>query len=292
MTFVPPIIEICTVHGLCNASCVMCPVNDMPEKVLMSTNRFSQLLRKFEPYKNQLDLISFVGMGEPLLDKEVEQKIKMAKEFGFKRARIVTNASALTLFRARALLDAGLDLLIVSIDSDNRNSYEKIRVNLKFDKVVSNVKSFIEMRDLGNYNAAIHVRFCVMESNFDQVDSFSNFWIPFIDLNKGDLVLTFPEHNWPRANDASQPVFPKTSECSYVFDRLIIQANGSIQLCCVDNNADFFEFGNAFNVDPIEVFNGPTFVKIRELMQSGDIDKILPCKYCNVPIKREIRAIV
>lgn len=292
MTFVPPIIEICTVHGLCNASCVMCPVNEMPEKVIMSTDRFISLVKKFEPYKDQLDMISFVGMGEPLLDKEVEIKIEIAKKIGFKRARIVTNASALTPVRARSLLDAGLDLLIASIDSDNKNSYEKIRVNLKFDKVVSNVKFFIEMRDLGYYNASIHIRFCVMESNFVQVDSFSNFWIPLIDSNKGDLVLTFPEHNWPRANDPSQPVFPKTAVCSYVFDRLIIQANGKIQLCCVDNNADFVEFGNAFNVDPIEVFNGPTFVKIRELMQSGDIDRISPCKYCNVPIMREIRSIV
>ncbi len=83
MTFVPPIIEICTVHGLGNASCVMCPVNDMLEKVLMPTNRFLQLLSKFEPYKNQLDLISFVGMGEPLLDKEVEKKNQNGQRIWF-----------------------------------------------------------------------------------------------------------------------------------------------------------------------------------------------------------------
>lgn len=292
MTLVPPILEISTVHGLCNASCVMCPINDMPEKVIMTNDKFLQLMKKFEPYKDQLDLVSFVGMGEPLLDKEVEEKIQIAKKHGFKKARIVTNASALTPARARSLLDAGLDLLIVSIDSDNKESYEKIRINLKFDKVVGNVQSFIKMRNEGSYNTSIHVRFCVMESNFNQVDSFSNFWTPLVDSNKGDLVLTFPEHNWPRANDPTQPLFPKTSICSYVFDRLTIQATGKIQLCCVDNNADFFDLENAFDVDPVEVYNGPTLVRCRELMQSGNIDKISSCKYCNVPIKREIRTIL
>jgi len=75
MTFVSPIFEICTVHGLYNASCVMCPVNEMPKKVIMPTKRFLQLEKKLEPYKDQPDMISFVGMGEPLLDKEVEIKI-------------------------------------------------------------------------------------------------------------------------------------------------------------------------------------------------------------------------
>lgn len=96
------------------------------------------------------------------------------------------------------------------------------------------------------------------------------------------------ERNLPRSNYLSQTVFAKTTVCSYILDRLMVQANGKNQLCCVDNNADCVEFGNASNVHPIEVVNGPTYVQIHELMKFWAIDKISPYKYCNVPIYREI----
>ena len=63
-------------------------------------------------------------MGESLLVKEVEIEIKIDREYGFTRARMVTNAVVLTPVRARSLLDGGFDLLVASIYCDNIQSYE------------------------------------------------------------------------------------------------------------------------------------------------------------------------
>jgi len=291
----PKILEISTVHGLCNASCVMCPIEEMPVKVIMSNEKFRQVLDKIKDHIHEMVMVSFVGMGEPLLDKGLEEKIKMAKAFGFKRARVITNASALTDKRARKLLDAGMDLVIVSVDSIDPATYESIRVNLSFDQVINNIKNFVKLRNEGNYDAEIHVRMIVVDRNKGEVEEYINYWKPIVDDKKGDLVLSFPEHNWPQADprgELGQKLYPKTTECSYLSDRLTVQATGAIQLCCVDNNADFFDLGNVFDADPIRVYNGEIFSKCRELMVKGEIDKIDPCKYCNVPVKREVREIL
>lgn len=294
-TIIPKILEISTVHGLCNASCIMCPIDEMPLKIIMPNDRFHQVLEKLKKHIHQMHMVSFVGMGEPLLDKGLEEKIIMAKEYGFQRARVITNASALTDKRARQLLDAGLDLIIVSVDSIDPETYESIRVNLSFDKVIGNIKNFVKLRNDGGFDAEIHVRMIVVDRNKNEVDRYIEYWKPIVDASKGDLVLSFPEHNWPLADpkgELGQKLYPKTTECSYLSDRLTVQATGMIQLCCVDNNADFFDLGNIFETDPIAVYNGETFSRCRELMTKGEIDKIDPCKFCNVPMKREVREIL
>ena len=92
-------------------------------------------------------------MGESLLVKEVEIEIKIDREYGFTRARMVTNPIVLTPVRARSLLDTGLDLLVASIYCDNIQSYEWIGVYLKFDKVIKYARFFIWMREFGIFNA-------------------------------------------------------------------------------------------------------------------------------------------
>ena len=77
--------------------------------------------------------------------------------------------------------------------------------------------------------------------------------------------------------------------CSYVFDRLTIDAHGNIKFCCIDINATFFNLGNSLFEDPAKLFNSKIFENSRKLMNDGKINAIKPCKSCNVPIQREQR---
>ena len=49
------------------------------------------------------------NLGEPLLDRQLEDKIRYAKERKIKKVRIFTNGSLLTASRSRSLIQAGLD---------------------------------------------------------------------------------------------------------------------------------------------------------------------------------------
>ena len=66
---------------------------------------------------------------------------------GVNTTSISTNVSLLDEERSRALQDAGLDMIILSIDSLRKDVLENIRVRLDFDEVLENALRFIELRD-------------------------------------------------------------------------------------------------------------------------------------------------
>jgi sulfatase maturation enzyme AslB (radical SAM superfamily) len=289
----PKIIDIGTVHGFCDARCVMCPIATMQTSHIMTDEKFSELIGKLEPHNGTLERVNIVGMGETILDKHVVNKVTIAKRAGF-FVSIITNGHALTTARSRALLDAGLDEILFSVDSTSKEHYEAIRVGLSFDRVIANVHEFIKLRNEKNYQTRIFVRIVVQETNRADRLAFTEYWKTQLRVDEDDLVLSFPEHNWPLP-DAKQPgqkIVEKTVPCQYIFDRLVVDAEGNVQFCCVDNEADFFPLGNVFEADPIELFNGHHFRHARELMSSCRINEIDPCKFCNVPVKRLERAIL
>jgi len=184
--------------------------------------------------------------------------------------------------------------MLFSVDGHNKETYEQIRVGLSYDRVLKNVHDFIATRNEGSYNTRIFVRMVVQEKNANEREMYIAYWNKYLSLDKSDLVLAFPEHNWPLASAKSpvdQPVVEKTVPCQYIFDRLVVDASGNVQFCCVDNEADFFTLGNVFTNDPIELFNAPAFENARRLMRAGRINEIDPCKYCNVPVKRSERSV-
>jgi sulfatase maturation enzyme AslB (radical SAM superfamily) len=289
---VPKIIDIGIVHGFCDAHCIMCPVDSMQSKEIMSLERFAELLRRLAKHEG-IERINLVGMGETVLDKTMTKKVELAKGYGH-YVSVITNGHALDKSRGKALLDADLDEILFSVDSTDRETYERIRVGLSHERVVRNVHDFIALRDSGNYATKILVRIIVQEENEAQIDDFVAYWEPYLSTDKADLLLSFPEHNWPLPARLSpgQPIVEKTVGCRYVYDRLVIDAKGNVQFCCADNEANFFELGNVFEGDPVDLFNGAAFQRARELMSAGRINEIDPCKFCTIPLQKEKRAIL
>lgn len=71
-------------------------------------------------------------------------------------------------------------------------------------------------------------------------------------------------------------------KCQEVFEKLMIYADGRVALCCVDDNC-YFDIGNAFEQDPVEIFNNEIFNKYRNYMEEGRIMELEHCKNCSIP---------
>jgi hypothetical protein len=80
--------------------------------------------------------------------------------------------------RLRALLDAGLDVIILSIDSLRKDVFENIRVRLDFDEVLENALRFIELKDQIRAGTQIFMRMIKQEENFDEWPDYEAFWKP------------------------------------------------------------------------------------------------------------------
>lgn len=141
-------IEITT---YCNFKCSFCAREHVDiKKQNMTLAEFETILSLLpETYK-----IRIVGLGEPLLHKQIDDFIKCAKKHN-KHVGIVTNAQLLTEQKGKELIHAGLDEITFSIDSTQQNIAEQIRRGSNISKIMSNIKQFLKMDGSENLRTAV-----------------------------------------------------------------------------------------------------------------------------------------
>ena len=126
---IPERVQVESAFG-CNAACTMCPVHMQTDrkKGIMKLDLFTQFADELAEHTDKIDKFDFWGLGEPLLDKKLFQKIRYAKEKGFRNTAIATNADFLDSETIGELLESGLDTVILSIDGSTKETHEGIRV--------------------------------------------------------------------------------------------------------------------------------------------------------------------
>lgn len=83
----------------------------------------------------------FVGSySEPLLNKDIFKLVALTKSSGAFTA-ITTNATVLTPEFGRRLLDAGLDMMTISLHGATKATAEGIMRNCNFDRIVANIRA-------------------------------------------------------------------------------------------------------------------------------------------------------
>lgn len=288
---IPVHVQIETVNGACTARCTMCTIGSWTRKPgQMNEETFSKILTKLVPYRQTINYLTLHGCGEPLLDKELPEKVAIAKKMGFRGTGFATNATELDENVAKRLIDSGLDTIIVSIDGLDKATHEAIRIRTDFDKVIANVMRFIDIRNASGKTRVL-VRFIRQKINYDQWPEFLKLWTGRLRPEMGDGVLRFDVHNWgSKLEDAggasdSTNVAKAPMICQDVFERLYIYSNGDVALCCADDNG-FFRLGNAIEDDPIAIYNNTIFTNIRYMMKQGKLGELEHCKNCTIPTSR------
>lgn len=283
----PKRFQVETVFG-CNASCVMCPVDEPTtrRKGVMDLEVFKRLIDQVAPYADQLTKTDLFGIGEPLLDRTICEKIAYAKLRGLPSVAISTNADLLDEERALRLLASGVDVVIFSIDGATAATHEAIRIGTHFDRVVANVERFVTLRDGQVSPTRIVFRFIRQDGNRGEWEAFRSRWLPRARLDRGDQVIAYDVQSWggkigiPKGT--SLPQVPPELPCHHVWDRLIVLQDGTVPLCCADVHQPELDLGNAFQASPIEIYNGSKFEGIRELHRSGRRNEMRICRDCTI----------
>ena len=121
----PKYIEIETVNA-CNARCPMCTINDWERNYpIMKDDVWNKVSDDIIENKNLIKRVSLYRDGEPLIDKKMAKRIYKLHQNGIKNTSIATNVSLLNEKRATELLEAGLGMVIFSIDSLKKMSSKK-----------------------------------------------------------------------------------------------------------------------------------------------------------------------
>ena len=151
----------------CNLDCTMCvrrvwnePIGDMP----LAT--FSSLMEQLRQLASP-PTIHLGGYGEPTVHPDFVEIVRQAKAIGA-RVEMTTNGALLDSGLAAALVDLGLDRLVVSIDGVTAESYGDIRANGNFGLVIDNLRGLrrIKMRRGGEHSLPeVGIAFVAMKRN-------------------------------------------------------------------------------------------------------------------------------
>src|SRR5262249_17804672 len=132
--------------------------------------------------------------GEPTLDKRLAARVALLKAAGIRKVTFATNAQLLTPKLSSALIDAGLDDIMVSIDGVTKEVFEAIRLRLSFETVLANTLELIRIRNQRQVPLSVRIRMVIMKENEHEVRPFFEFWNARVATQ--DRVYAKHAHTW------------------------------------------------------------------------------------------------
>jgi MoaA/NifB/PqqE/SkfB family radical SAM enzyme len=128
----------------CNLLCTTCPRTyaELEPPADMSWSLFTSIVDQIP----HLERAVMHGVGEPMLVKNLPKMVRHLKDRGT-YVLFNTNGTVLNDKNGRALINAGLDELRVSLDASNAKAFEAVRGVDFFDRILRNVRRFRELQE-------------------------------------------------------------------------------------------------------------------------------------------------
>jgi radical SAM protein with 4Fe4S-binding SPASM domain len=234
--------------NLCNFRCSFCPTGD-PDLLksvgrprgMMDYELFTKIIDDISCFDTKLKKLSFYKDGEPLLNKRLPDMIHYARSKNGGVAEqywLTTNGSLLNPKLNLELIDAGLDLIRISIEAVSSEGYHSIaKVRLDYDNLRSNIADLFAHRQ----NCKIHIK--IIDANLS-VDEKEKFYNDFTDIATSihiDSLMGWSMSDIKDFTLGNNPVLSPdgakliTKEvCPFPLYTLTINFDGTVSVCCVD----------------------------------------------------------
>ena len=261
----------------CNLRCIMCVhgTTGVPNPGMIDKNFAKGLIDQVASYGGYS--IKFNWRGEPSLHKDLIELVRYAKQKGILEVQMNTNGIPYNETKIRGLIEAGLDRIIFSVDGASKETYEKIRVGAKYEKLVENIKAFYSLRkELGKSKPLIRVQMVKMNENKDEVESFLKMWKPYVDDIKVNNVTDRGQGNALTAGDR---ISVGRTRCPQPWQRMVVAYDGTVMPCCADWYMKWI-IGDAKKSDLKEIWKSQKMRKLRQLINELKLDEFEPCKNC------------
>lgn len=168
----------------CNLNCAMCMRKLWKED---GSDMTMETYRALLPIFPEIEAVNIIGIGEPLLNENVIEMIRLGKEHLPPNGAfsLTTNATLLDDTMAKQLVSSGLDDIVVSIDGATSGTYNEIRKDASLDQVLTNVERLNKAKKKSSSQTPrIGFEFVAMKRNIDElpqvVDLAARYGISFI----------------------------------------------------------------------------------------------------------------
>jgi len=275
----PPMVVV-EITNVCNASCTHCPYSIISKNKdykprHMKWETFSKIAEEVSLYDNVI--FRLLSDGEPLMHPHFLDMIRFAKKKGINPINFITNGLFLDQEIAVGILEAGVEVVEISLDALTKQTYEKIRRGLSYELVISNVHRFIKLRNIMKSQTKIMVSIIDQPETRSEIDAFVNYW-----TSKVDRVIKRKYTSIGGLIDISRAKKEdgvKRWPCPQLWRRIFINVDGYAEFC-VEDWCDQTIIGNVNETSLRKIWTSPEYEKMRSLHLLKRFSEIPYCARC------------
>lgn len=228
---------IVDVTEVCNLACLHCPHKDyvkskeygarfldpsLNEKMVQEVRNCGKGITQY---------VRYTSNGEPLLHKEIVSMIAYAVKHSGTTVSLTTNGTLLTPLVTANLLEAGIDVIDISIDAYKPETYATIRRGGVLAVTKENVLKLLKLREQVSKRTKVVVSYVEQQANAAETTEFESYW-----KDKGaDYVVIRRLHSCAGAkSDIAEQLRGGSGirrPCLYPWERIVLNARGFLGFC-------------------------------------------------------------
>lgn len=277
--------------NLCNFKCHYCPTGDkaLLKQVgrpdgMMPLDLFEKIVHDIKQFPKKLRLLSMYKDGEPTLHKQLPEMIRIAQNGDIAdRIWTKTNGSRLNPELNRKLVEAGLNMICVSISAVDAPTYKKIvGVAANYDRILENV------RDLFEHRGSMELYVKIAESPQLTPQMIEKFFADFTSISNFVAVEKLMGWSYSNLKDWTLGTNPTTYDglpftpkvaCPLPFYVAAINWNGDVSMCANDW-AMKTVIGNVSQESLTNIWNGERAFEFRRMHLEGRRKQNAACANC------------
>lgn len=289
----PYVVQIFPIYA-CNFKCGYCIYSVdrkdryfISDKSMMKLELYKKCVDEMAYFPNKIKVLRFVGIGEPLLHKNIAEMIKYTKEKEIANTvEMLTNASRLTHDMTHSIVEAGLDRLVVSLQGVNKEKYKDVaEFDVDMDEFISNLKYFYENKK----NTHVYIK--IVDVALDNKEEEKLFYEMFGDIcDTMAIENTVPIHTGVNFEDVIAEKETELTQfglpiedvkvCPQPFFHMQINPDGKVVPCYSFEYPEIL--GDCNEQSVTEIWNSKAFNNFRLRMLDGVKKASKVCEECSI----------
>lgn len=278
-----PEMVVCGICFTCNARCIHCPnAATNFSMTLKGKDRFMswETLKRVadECAEHPHNMVRVSSAGEVLVHPDAVEMIEYildAKKD--KNVALTTNGSLLKPETSKRLLDKGIRSIEISMDAASKETYEKIRAGLNYERVLSNIEELIKLRDQGKHETKVMISVIEQEENRAEIDQIMEFWDKIADRVLIRKLLGFK--GLVKRGEKQEAYLPPQTPCPFLWERVLIDSAGTVR-GCVSDIQGVSNLGSVHEQSISEIWQSDLLNKWREMHLQGKVQEVEMCTGC------------
>ncbi|MDI3504209.1 MAG: hypothetical protein PWP64_1145 [Candidatus Cloacimonadota bacterium] len=284
--------------NFCNLKCPLCPSGNGSLKRargIMTKSDFAQIVKQIH---REVGMLILWNQGEPYLNPDFNSMVEFAAAH---HLYTMTSTNASLPLDCEAIIQSGLNKIIISMDGVSEDTYNSYRINGNYDLVLSNMQRLVAAKKrLKSQTPYIVWQFIIMSHNEHEIPLVrkraQELQVDKLEFktaqiyNSEDLKYLPTDHKLSRYSAQEKHFEIKhkiLNRCRRLWTQPVINWDGELSICCYDKDI-IFKIGNVFDQGFSKLWFSEKLNQIRARILQ-DRQSIEICHNCGEGIVQKIK---